>query len=112
MTDPAIITAVIIITSAAIANALYAHSLHRRIERALTTALERVTRIEDAAHRFSLVDVQEPKYSAVTLESADWCAKRKRFVVNVRVVDRTGTRRVNGLVESIDDATLRRELGV
>ena len=42
----------------------------------------------------------------VSLEKADWCGKRKKFVVIVRVDDKNGTRRVNGLVDSLDDVTI------
>jgi len=110
MTDPATITAVVIVTALAIANAAYAHRSTRRLLDVIDALDARLLRVEDAAYKFAIVDVQEPKYSAVTLESADWCAKRKKFVTNVRVVDKAGTRRHSFLVDSIDDAALRTAL--
>ena len=64
MTDPAILTGVAIVTVLFVGNVVWSQRLNARVERTLAAAIDRLTRIEDAAHKFALVDVQEPKYSA------------------------------------------------
>lgn len=71
-------------------------------------AVRRIARLENYLAQRGEIEQFGPVVRRVTLEKSDWCGKRKAFVVTVRIDDKGGTRRVNGLVNSLDDITIAR----
>jgi hypothetical protein len=70
----------------------------------------RVLNVEAGLYKAGLIDWMGPRYATIFIDSSDWSEKKKKFVCSVRVCDKTGTKRINVKVDSVDEATIREAL--